>query len=125
MQKLACRNVNHAHGKNRAHLRRVPPITTNTSTRGERYRKRLDSTYALQMRAMERLQKRRAQSGHKRSPERPASGGCEGVFPGQFKSRYSGLDRFVLARTGEGGRDGGGAGQAGASRFGGGVPFYG
>lgn len=77
------------------------------------------------MRAMQRLQKRRAQSAHKRSPERPASGGCEGISTGQFKSRYSGLDRFVLARTGEGARDGGAAAQVGASRFGEGVPFYG
>ncbi|CBN75063.1 conserved unknown protein [Ectocarpus siliculosus] len=93
--------------------------------RGVRYRTRLDSVYALQMRAMQRLQKRRAQSAHKRSPERPASGGCEGISTGQFKSRYSGLDRFVLARTGEGARDGGAAAQVGASRFGDGVPFYG
>lgn len=68
---------------------------------------------------MQRLQKRRAQSSHRRSPERPASGGCEGVSSGQFKSRYSGLDRFVLANTVAAMPTGG------SSRFGGGVPFYG
>lgn len=72
---------------------------------------------------MQRLQKRRAQSA-RRSPERPASGGCEGICAGQFKSRYTGLDRFVLARTGEGGGGARGA-FAGATRFGGGVPYYG
>ncbi|CAM9093073.1 unnamed protein product [Scytosiphon promiscuus] len=87
----------------------------------EHYRERLNSAQALQMRAMQRLQQRRAQSANKRLPERPPSGGCEGVSVGQFKSRYSGLDRFVLARTGEGTA----AIQVGASRFGSGVPFYG
>lgn len=74
------------------------------------------------MRAMQRLQKRKSGKDNA-DPERPASGGCQGIGAGQFKSRYSGLDRFVLARGMERAR--GGAVETGASRFGGGVAYYG
>lgn len=114
------------------HVYRQPPrlttdgdrLRTATFYRGQGYRQRLDSAYAMQIRAMQRLQRRLSTNKNKPSGERPASGGCQGIAVGQFRSRYSGLDRFMLTR----GWESTGAGQAAnnrSSRFGSGVEYYG
>lgn len=92
--------------------------TCRRTARHRQYQQRLDSAYATQMRAMLRLQSRNRNG--KPSPDRPASGGCQGIAAGQFRSRHSGMDQFVL--THRVGAEGMGLS---SSRYGEGVAFYG
>lgn len=101
---------------------RPRPRSASTSSTVSHYRQKLESAYTVQMRAMERLQKRKTEAS---SSGRPTSGGRgrEGVGTGHFQSRYSGLHRFVLLKRWDGNRDR--SVSTGASRYGAGVPYFG
>lgn len=91
---------------------RQKPRSASTSTTVSQYRKKLESAYAIQMRAMDRLQKRRTDAS--------SEGGRNGVGTGQIQS---GVDRFVFLKGWNGNR--GRSVLTGASRYGGGVPYFG
>lgn len=85
---------------------RQRPRSASTSTTVSQYQKKLESAYAMQMRAMDRLHKRKTYA---------SSEGCrKGVGTGQFQS---GLDWFVPRQDR--------SVPTGTSRYGGGVPYFG